>query len=248
VRPARQRSVLAWAGRILTAVLVVAATSGRLPHLVFTQALVGSLLTMVAAPLSLLDRGVGGGRRWSVPALPAVVMMSAGTLASQAPPVVTVIGEGGLLTAGALTLLFLAALGFWSVIIQPARLRGLHAVGYLLLGFMPISMPAMFLIMLPRDIYTTFHAAGHSPLAPMDDQIFAGFALFALVKITLFVAFTFLFLAAWAQRVDGDDGEDRDGQGAVPPGLPGWVRALLQGEPTVDEPVPQRRAVELTRR
>jgi hypothetical protein len=174
--------------------------------------------------------------------------MSAGTVASQAPPAVAAIGGGGPVTALALVALLLVAIGFWSVVIPPARLKGLQAVGYMLVGFMPISMPAMFLIMLPRDIYTAFHAAGRGALAPLDDQTFAGFVLFAFVKITLFVAFTFLFLAALAQRVEGEDGGDGDRGDNQPPSLPGWVRALLQGEPTVDEPVPQRRTIELTRR
>ena len=249
MRPTRLRSGLGWAGRVLGVTVIVAAASGRLPHLVLTQALASSLLTMVAAPLSLLDRTTGQSRRrWSVPAFPAVVLMSVGTVASQAPPVVAAIGEGGAITALAMTALLLVAMAFWSVVIPPARLTGLHAVGYMLLGFMPISMPAMFLIMLPRDIYTAFHAAARGPLAPMDDQTFAGFVLFAFVKITLFVAFTLLFVSALAQRVDGEDGDDRDRSGKEPPSLPGWVRALLQGEPTVDEPAPERREVELTRR
>ncbi|MGI8607601.1 MAG: hypothetical protein ACR2MY_00015 [Candidatus Dormibacteria bacterium] len=248
MRPTRLRQSLAWAGRILAATVILAAASGRLPHLVVTQAVVSSLLTMVAAPLSLLDRRSGEGRRrWSIPAFPAVALMSIGTLASQAPPVVATIGEGGPVTVLALSALVLMAVGFWSVIIPPARLRGLHAVGYLLLGSLPISMPAMFLIMLPRDIYTAFHAAASSPLTAMDDQTFAGFVLFAFVKVTLFVAFTFLFLAAVSQRVEGEDGDDGRGPGNEPPTIPGWVRALLQGEPTVEEPAAERRAVELTR-
>ncbi|HEV1998818.1 MAG TPA: hypothetical protein VGR61_11895 [Candidatus Dormibacteraeota bacterium] len=233
---------------MLGAMVIVAAASGRLPHLVVTQAVVSSLLTMIAAPLSLLDRGTGASRRrWSIPAFPAVALMSVGTVASQAPPVVTAIGEGGLRTVVALAALLLMAMGFWSVVVSPARLRGLPAVGYILLGSLPISMPAMFLIMLPRDIYTAFHAAAPGPLAAMDDQIFAGFVLFGFVKITLFVAFTCLFLSAVPQGVDGDDGDDGGRPGKEPPNLPGWVQALLQGEPTVDEPAAERRAVELTR-
>ena len=248
MRPNGYRRGLGWTGRLLGAMLITAAASGRLPHLVLTQAVVSSLLTMVAAPLSLLDRTTGvSRRRWSVPAFPAVALMSVGTLASQAPPVVAAIGEGGLLTVAALGVLMLMAIGFWSVVIPPARLKGLHAVGYMLLGSLPISMPAMFLIMLPRDIYTAFHAAAPGPLSAMDDQTFAGFVLFAFVKVTLFVAFSFLFLSALAQPVDGDDGDDGDRAGKEPPNLPGWVRALLSGEPTVDEPAADRRAVELTR-
>lgn len=248
MRPNGLRRGLGWTGRLLGATLILAAASGRLPHLVLTQAVVSSLLTMVAAPLSLLDRTTGASRRrWSITAFPAVALMSAGTVASQAPPVVAAIGEGGLLTVAALGVLLLMAIGFWSVIIPPARLQGLHAVGYMLLGSLPISMPAMFLIMLPRDIYTAFHAAAPGPLSAMDDQTFAGFVLFAFVKVTLFVAFTILFLSALAQRVEGEDGDDRAGAGKEPPNLPGWVKALLSGEPTVDEPAADRRPVEVTR-
>ncbi len=249
MRPTGLRRGLAWSGRLIGAAVIVAATSGRLPHLVVTQALLTSLLTMVAAPLSLLDRGTGQSRRrWSIPAFPAVVLMSVGTVASQAPPVVAATGEGGLLAAVAMSALFLVAVGFWSVVIPPARLKGLQAVGYMLVGFMPISMPAMFLIILPRDIYTAFHAGAPGSLSAMDDQTFAGFVLFAFVKITLFVAFTCLFLAALAPRVEGDDDGDGGRSGAAPPSLPGWVKALLQGEATVEEPVAAPRAAELTRR
>ena len=248
MRPTGLRRGLGWAGRVLGATVIVAAASGRLPHLVLTQAVVSSLLTMVVAPLSLLDRNTGESRRrWSMPAFPAVVLMSVGTVGSQAPPVVAAIGEGGPLTVVALSVLVLMAMGFWSVVMPPSRLQGLHAVGYVLLGSMPISMPAMFLIMLPRDIYTAFHTAAPGPLSAMDDQTFAGFVLFAFVKITLFVAFTVLFVSALAQRTGGEDGGDDGGSDRQPPGLPGWVRALLQGEPTVEEPVVARRAGELTR-
>ena len=248
MRPSGLRLGLAWAGRVLGALVIVAAASGRLPHLVLTQAVVSSLLTMVVAPLSLLDRNAGESRRrWSIPAFPAVILMSVGTVGSQAPPVVAVVGQGGPLTVVALSMLVLMAIGFWSVVIAPARLKGLHAVGYVLLGSMPISMPAMFLIILPRDIYTAFHAAAPGPLSAMDDQTFSGFVLFAFVKITLFVAFTLLFLSAIAQRTEGEDGGDGGGSDRQPPGLPGWVRALLQGEATVEEPAVKRRAGELTR-
>jgi len=241
VRPTGLRRRLAWGGRILAAVIVVAAASGRLPHLVLTQAVIDSLLTMVAAPLCLLDGGAGESRRrWSVPAFPAVALMSVGTVAYQLPPVVVVIGEGGALTAAAMVLLLLMALGFWSVVMPPARLKGLVAAAYVVIGSLPISMPAMFLIMLPRDIYGAFHATAAGPLGPMDDQTLSGFVLFAFVKITLFVAFSVLFLSAFPQQVEdaGDSGGDRELQG--PPALPGWVRAVLSDEPTVEEPTPTR--------
>lgn len=222
--------------------VILAAVSGKLPHLVLTQAIVISLLTMVAAPLSLLDRASGTPRRrWSIPAFPAVALMSVGTVASQLPPVVGVIGEGGPVTALALGALLLMALGFWSVVMPPARLTGLYAAGYVVAGSLPISMPAMFLIMLPRDIYTAFHAAAASPLAPMDDQTFAGFVLFVFVKITLFVAFSCLFLSAIAERVEDDRDGDGDRERSQPPSLPGWVRQLFGDQPTVEEPAPRVR-------
>lgn len=239
MRPTPLRRRLAWAGRLLAAAVIVVAVSGKLPHLVLTQAIVSSLLTMVAAPLSLLDRASGASRRrWSIPAFPAVALMSVGTVATQLPPVVGVIGEGGPVTALALGVLLLMALGFWSVVMPPARLSGMIAAGYVVAGSLPISMPAMFLIMLPRDIYTAFHAAAPGPLVPMDDQTFSGFVLFAFVKITLFVAFSCLFLSAFAERVEDDRGGDGELERPQPPALPGWVLQLLHDQPTVEEPAP----------
>ncbi|MFN2462669.1 MAG: hypothetical protein ABR573_02055 [Candidatus Dormibacteria bacterium] len=237
----RPRRALAVGGRVLAVVVILATGSGRLPHLVVTQAVVSSLLTMVAAPFCLLDRGrTPARRRLSIPAFPAVALMSVGTLFFQAPPVVAVIGEGGVASALAMTLLFLMAIGFWSVVLPPARLRGLPGAAYVIAGSLPISMPAMFILTLPRDIYGTFHAAAASPLPGLDDQIYAGFVLFAFVKITLFVAFTFLFLSAFSERVEGGrGGDDRDPDTRrTPPALPGWVKSLLEGEPTVEEPAP----------
>ena len=238
MRPGRTRHTLALGGRLLAAAVIIAGTSGRLPHLVLTQAVLSSLLTMIAAPFALLDRNAGPGRRrWSVPAFPAVALMCVGTIFLQAPPVVAVIGEGGLLTALALTGLLLMAMGFWSVVLPPARMRGLAGAAYVIAGSLPISMPAMFLLTVPRDIYSGFHAAAASPLPGMEDQIYAGFVLFAAVKVTLFVAFTFLFLSAAAEKVeDGPEGGDGDRQATRPPTLPGWVKALLEGEATVEEP------------
>jgi hypothetical protein len=234
------RRAFGLAGRGLAAVLVVAATSGRLPHLVLSQAVVSALLTMVAAPLILLHPGAGR-RRWTVPAFPAVALMSAGTLASQAPPVVAVIGEGGPLTAVVLVALLVMAVGFWSVVMPPARLRGLGGAAYVVAGSLPISMPAMFLLTVPRDIYASFHALAPSPLAALDDQILAGFILFAAVKVTMFVAFTCLFIAASREKVeDGPDEGGGDRGSTRPPALPGWVRGLLAGAPTVDEPAAPR--------
>jgi hypothetical protein len=242
VRPSPLRRRLAWAGRLFAAAVIVVAVSGKLPHLVLTQAIVSSLLTMVAAPLCLLDRASGASRRrWSLPAFPAVALMSVGMVVSQLPPVVGFIGEGGPVTALALVAMLVMALGFWSVVMPPARLSGMIAAGYVVAGSLPISMPAMFLIMLPRDIYTAFHAAGPGPLAPMDDQTFSGFVLFAFVKITLLVAFSCLFLSAVADRVEDDRGGEGERERRQPPDLPGWVRELLRGEPTVEEPVPQVR-------
>lgn len=219
--------------------MIALAASGALPHLVLTQALLCSVLTMLVAPLCLLDRAQGASRRrWSIPAFPAVTLMSVGMIGAQLPPVVAVIGQGGPLTALAMAALLVLALGFWSVVMPPARIRGLVAAGYVVMGSLPISMPAMFILMLPRDIYTAFHSAGTAPLAPMDDQIYSGFVLFAFVKITLFVAFSVLFLKAFADRVEDGGTEHGDERGQEPPSLPGWVRGLLRGEPTVDEPAP----------
>ncbi|MEA2684204.1 MAG: hypothetical protein QOK05_2532 [Chloroflexota bacterium] len=231
------RRRLAWGGRGLAAVVIVAAASGKLPHLVLTQAVVSSLLTMVAAPLCLLDRGTGESRRrWSVPAFPAVVLMSVGTIGSQLPPVVALIGEGGPVTVVALVGLLLMSLAFWSVVMPPARLRGLIAAGYVVIGSMPISMPAMFLITLPRDIYTAFHAAAPSPMPALDDQTFSGFVLFVFVKVTLFVAFSCLFLSAVSEAADDERGGEGGRERRQPPALPGWVREILSGHPTVEEP------------
>ena len=67
--------------------------------------------------------------------------------------------------------------------------------------------------------------------------------LIILVTITLFVAFTFLFLSAFSEKVeDGPGGGDDGREGGGPPALPGWVMALLRGEPTVDEPAAVREA------
>ncbi|GAC1329985.1 MAG: hypothetical protein NVSMB17_06830 [Candidatus Dormibacteria bacterium] len=236
--PGRTRRGVALGGRLLAGVLILAAATGRLPHLVLTQAILTALLTMVAAPLALLDRNTGPSRRrWSIPAFPAVALMSVGTVFFQAPPVVAVIGEGGLLSAAAMGALLLMAMGFWSVVMPPARLRGLAGAAYVIAGSLPISMPAMFLLTLPRDIYGAFHAAAASPLPGLEDQIYSGFVLFVSVKVTLFVAFTFLFLSAASEKAEGggdDHGGDREAR--RPPTLPGWVKALLEGEPTVDEP------------
>jgi hypothetical protein len=243
VTPTPIRRRLAWSGRILGVAVIAVAASGALPHLVLTQAVLSAVLTMLVAPLCLLDRADGASRRrWSIPAFPAVTLMSIGMIGAQLPPVVAVIGQGGPVTALAMAGLLLLALGFWSVVMPPARIRGLMAAGYVVMGSLPISMPAMFILMLPRDIYTAFHAGAAGPLAPMDDQIYSGFVLFAFVKITLFVAFSVLFLKAFADRIE-DGGTDRgDGRGQEPPALPGWVRGLLRGEPTVDEPAaPARR-------
>ncbi|MFN2465733.1 MAG: hypothetical protein ABR598_05640 [Candidatus Dormibacteria bacterium] len=237
MRPGRLHRRLAWTGRVLVLVILTLAASGKLPHLVLTQAVLGSVLTMVAAPLCLLDRAVGEDRRrWSIPAFPAVTLMSIGMVGAQLPPVVAAVGDGGPLTVLTLVTLLALALGFWSVVMPPARLKGLVAAGYVVMGSLPISMPAMFVLMLPRDIYATFHAAAPGPLAAMDDQVFSGFVLFAFVKITLFVAFSVLFLKASAERVEENGGEGGGGRRPQPPGLPGWVLDLLRGEPTVDEP------------
>ena len=238
MRAGRPRRALALAGRILAGGIVVAGVSGRLPHLVLTQAILTSVLAMIAAPLALLDRKTDPSRRtWSVPAFPALVAMCVGSIFLEAPPVVAVVGEGGIVTAGALLVLLAVALAFWSVVMPPARLRGLPAAAYVIAGSLPISMPAMFLLTMPRDIYGAFHAAAASPLPGLLDQIYAGFVLFAVVKISMFVAFTFLFLSAAAEKAeDGPEDSGGDREARRPPNVPGWVRALLDGEPTIAEP------------
>ena len=238
MRPGRPRRVLALGGRLLAGALIVAAVSGHLPHLVLTQAILTSVLAMIAAPLAMLDRNPAGSRRrWSVPAFPALVAMCVGSLFLEAPPVVAVIGDGGLLTALALAVLLLVALAFWSVVLPPARLRGLPGAAYVIAGSLPISMPAMFLLTVPRDIYGSFHAAAQSPMPGILDQIYAGFVLFAVVKISMFVAFTFLFISAASEQADdGPDDDAGDRETHRPPTVPGWVKALLANEPTVDEP------------
>jgi hypothetical protein len=80
----------------------------------------------------------------------------------------------------------------------------------------------------------------------MDDQTFSGFVLFAVVKITLFVAFSFIFLSAFAESAEGDGGDDGGRERRQPPALPGWVLGLLRGGPTVEEPAAEPAAAEPT--
>jgi hypothetical protein len=244
----RRRGV-ALAARVAGSAVILAAASGRLPHLVVTQAAVSALLTLVVAPLWLLDRSEpaaapkhAGISPLTVSPFLAVFLMAAGTISVQLPPVVAVLSEGGLITALALSLLLLGAIAFWSVLIAPARVTGIAACGYVVIGGLPISMPAMFLILSPRDIYTGLHAAAPPIIGPMNDQLFAGFILFAAVKIAIWTVATIVFFAA-ARESAGPD--DDDGGLVVPagptipalPAVPDWVLGLATDAPTADEPV-----------
>ncbi|HEV3234006.1 MAG TPA: hypothetical protein VG329_05620, partial [Candidatus Dormibacteraeota bacterium] len=56
----RTRRRVAMAARVAAAVVIIVATSGRLPHLVVVQSVISVVLSMVIAPLWLLDPGEGG--------------------------------------------------------------------------------------------------------------------------------------------------------------------------------------------
>jgi hypothetical protein len=227
------------AARVAGTVIILAATSGRLPHLVVTQAAVSTLLTLVVAPLWLLDRPerAGAGRHLTISPFVAVFLMAAGTITVQLPAVVAVLSDGGPITALALSLLLGGAIAFWSVLVAPARVSGIAACGYVVMGGLPISMPAMFLILSPRDIYASFHAATPPAIGAMNDQLFAGFVLFAAVKITIWTVASIVFFAAARESAAPDDD---DGGLPVPAGppVPGWVLGLAGDAPTADEPVP----------
>jgi cytochrome c oxidase assembly factor CtaG len=239
-----RRHALARGARVAGLVVILAAASGKLPHLVVTQAAISTLLTLVVAPLWLLDRSErahGEGRRampaFTVSPFLAVFLMAAGTISVQLPPVVTVLSEGGPITAVALSLLLLGAIAFWSVLIAPARVSGIAACGYVVIGGLPISMPAMFMIFSPRDLYAGFHAATPPSIGAMNDQLYAGFILFAAVKITIWTVASIVFFAAARESAAPDDD---DGGLPVPAGptVPGWVLGLAADAPTAEEPVP----------
>ena len=114
---------------------------------------------------------------------------------------------------------------------------GLSACGYVIIGGLPISMPAMFLILSSRDLYAGFHAASPPAIGAINDQLYAGFILFAAVKIAMWAVGSCVFFAAAGESAAGDDD---DGGRPVPvePSLPGWVMQLAADAPTVEEPAP----------
>ena len=220
--------------------VIIAATTGKLPHLIATQAAISAFLTMVVAPLWLLDRAEkapGARPLLRIPAFPAITLIAAGTIGVQLPSVVSILSEGGLLTAVALCALLLGAVAFWSVVMPPARVRGLGACAYVVIGGVPISMPAMFLILSQRDLYAGYHATHPATLGAINDQLIAGFILFAAVKLAIWIVGSCVFFAAAGESAPADDD---DGGRPVPadPRLPGWVLELAVGAPTVDEPRP----------
>jgi cytochrome c oxidase assembly factor CtaG len=246
-----RRRALALAARVAGAAIILAATTGKLPHLVVTQAAISTLLTLVVAPLWLLDRsepaheGKTKVSPLTVSPFLAVFLMAAGTVGIQLPPVVAAVSDGGLITALALIALLLGAIAFWSVLIAPARVSGIAACGYIVIGGLPISMPAMLLILSPRDLYAGFHAATPPVIGAMNDQLFSGFILFAAVKITIWTVASIAFFAAARESAAPDDD---DGGLTIPkvpvvparPALPQWVMGLASDAPTSDEPVPAR--------
>jgi hypothetical protein len=237
--PARRRVALA--ARIVGVTVIVVAGCGKLPHLVAVQAVISALLTMVIAPLWLLDPGSG---RWlarirRVTPYAGVLLVSLGTILVQLPAVVGSISDGGPLTALALTALLVGAIAFWSMVMPPApRVTGIGAAGYVIIGGLPISMPAMILILVPGDVYGDFHAHGSAGVDGHLDQLIAGFILFAAVKIVIFSVASMIFVQASREVPAGEDDDD-DGGRPVPvaPRVPGWVRELVR-DPLPDEPAP----------
>ena len=79
----------------------------------------------------------------------------------------------------------------------------------------------------------------------MADQQLAGFVLFGMVKIVIFVAFSVIFFVAAARESgEGGDGGGDDGGSRARrpvPGLPGWALELAPSSPEVAEPAPPRR-------
>ncbi len=144
----KSRRRLAVAAKVVAALVIIAAASGKLPHLVLTQAVISTLLALVVAPLWLLGRPESGpgSHAWTrVPPFLAVGAIAAGTIAIQLPPVVGVISDGGVPAVLALSALLAGALCFWSVVVAPARVSGLAACGYVVIGGVPISIPASIL-------------------------------------------------------------------------------------------------------
>jgi hypothetical protein len=238
VSAARRR--IAMTARVAAAAVIIVAASGKLPHLVLTQAVVSLLLSMVIAPLWLLDPGDG---RWvarvrRITPFVGVLLISTGTIALQAPAVVGPLSAGGPLSAAALVAFLAGSIAFWTMIMPPhPPISGLGAAGYVIMGGVPISMPAMLLILMPRDAYAGFHAStGSTLLDGRTDQLLSGFLLFAVVKIAIFGMATILFFRA-AHEVPEDGDDDDGGHRGRLPVVPGWLRQLgrerLPQEPAI---------------
>ncbi len=238
VSPARRR--VAIAARVAAAAIIVVASSGKLPHLVVTQAVISALLSMVIPPLWLLDPGDG---RWvrrirRITPFVGVLLISVGTIALQAPAVVGYISYGGPVTAVALVAMLVGSIAFWTMMMPPdPPIRGVAAAGYVLIGGVPISLPAMMLILMPRDIYAAFHTAASSPIDGHTDQLLAGFLLFAAVKLAIFGVATILFVQASREVPEGEEDGDDNGARQPLPVVPGWLNELSRG-PLPSEPGP----------
>jgi hypothetical protein len=175
-------------------------------------------------------------RRVSRPAR-GFVLFGIATVAVQMPDAVTLIDRGGAPAAAVLVALALVSMVFWTSVVAPqARLSGLAAGGYVVLGGVPIGVPPLLLVMLPRDIYAQLHQLYPPPFDPVGDQRIAGFVLLATVKIAILTAFSAIFFAAAAEESHGEGG---DGREVTPgPSLPGWAEGLGPDSPAVEEPAP----------
>jgi hypothetical protein len=230
---------VARAARVAAVGIIAVAAVGALPRLLLTQALLSATLTMVLAPLCLLD--VGPASRWRrLGPFPACILISAGTVAVQLPWSVGVLGHGGVVAALALVALLFGAIAFWSLVIPPGRLSGLAAAGYVIVGGSLISMPALLLIMAPRDLYPAYHATGSHLLDGHTDQMLSGFVLFGAVKVVIFIAFSAIFFAASREVAADSDDDGGSRHRRVPPGLPSWALDLGPGSPSVEEPAAER--------
>ena len=229
------------AARTAGVALIIAATTGKLPHLVVTQAAISAFLTMVVAPLWLLDRtgrSTPAQPTWKIPAFPAITLMAVGTIRVQLPRRSACSARAASRRRVALAALLAGAIAFWSVIVPPARVKGLSACGYVVIGGLPISMPAMFLILSSRDLYAGFHAAMPPAIGAINDQLYAGFVLFAAVKIAIWVVGSCVFFAAAAAESAAADDDDGGRPAPVEPRLPGWVMEMAIDSPTTEEPMP----------
>ena len=236
------RRLVARAAGLGAIAVVAAVASGRLPHLLVTQAAVSAVLTMLLAPLCLLDVGERSPLRRFARPFPSIALLAVGTVAIQLPPIVGAVADGGWLSGVAMIVLLLCALAFWGAVVSPARLSGIPAAAYVIVGGALISMPALLLVLSPSDLYRGFHSANPSAFDSHLDQLLSGFVLFGAVKVVIFVAFSVIFFSAARGEAAGAESED-DGGSRVPAPrapLPGWVRDIVEGRPlpTVDEPSP----------